>query len=59
MDQMDMEKVDVRLGQRKVAKIHQSFLIAYGGFILFTIGLTFTMWVADFWAKLFALISQV
>ena len=59
MDQMDMEKVNVRLQQSKVAKIQQSSLIAYGGFVLLTIGLTFTMWVADFWARLFSLISQV
>ena len=58
MDQIDIERVNVRLGQRKVAKIHQSFLFVYGGFILLTIGLTFTMWVADFWDRLFSLISQ-
>ena len=59
MDNMVLERVNVRLRQRKVAKIHQSFLIAYGGFILLTIGLTLIMWVADFWAELFSLISQV
>ncbi len=57
MDQMDMEKVNVRLRQRKVAKIQQSSLIAYGGFVVLTIGLTFTMWAVDFWARLFSLVS--
>ncbi len=59
MDKMNLESVNIRLRQRKVAKIQQSFLIAYGGFIVLTIGLTFTMWVADFWADLFLLVSQV
>ena len=57
MDQMDMEKVNVRLRQRKVAKIQQSSLIAYGGFVVLTIGLTLTMWAVDFWARLFSLVS--
>ncbi len=59
MDQLDMERVNVRLRQRKVAKIHHSFLIAYGGLILISIGLIFTMWVAEFWSRLFSVISQV
>ncbi len=59
MDKMVLERVNVRLRQRKVAKIHHSFLIAYGGFILIGIGLIFTMWVAEFWSRLFSLISQV
>ena len=59
MDKMYLEKVNVRLRQRKVAKIQQSFLIAYGGFVLVTVGLFLTTWVADFWADLFLLVSQV
>ncbi len=59
MDNMVLERVNVRLRQRKAVKIQQSFLIAYGGLILLTIGLTLIMWVADFWANLFLLISQV
>ena len=57
MDKVDMEKVNVRLRQRKVAKIQQSSLIAYGGFVVLTIGLTLTMWAVDFWARLFSLVS--
>ena len=59
MDKMNLEMVNVGVRQRKVAKIQQSFLIAYGGFVLLTICLVLTMWVADFWARLFSLISQV
>ena len=45
MSQMDMEKVNVRLRQRKVVKTQQSFLIMYGGLALLTICLFLTMWV--------------
>ncbi len=59
MDKIDLEKVNVGVRYRKVAKIQHSFLIAYGGFVLLTIGLTLTMWVADFWNDLFLLVSRV
>ena len=59
MDNMYLEKVNVAVRQRKVAKIQQSFLIAYGGFVTLTIGLFLTTWVADFWADLSLLLSQV
>ena len=59
MDNMVLERVNVRLRQRKAVKIQQSFLIAYGGFVLVTIGLFLTTWVADFWADLSLLLSQV
>ncbi len=57
MDNMVLERVNVRLRQRKAVKIQQSFLIAYGGFVVLTIGLTLTMWAVDFWARLFSLVS--
>ena len=59
MDKIYLEKVNVRLRQRKVAKIQQSFLTAYGGFVVLTIGLFLTTWVADFWADLFLLVSRI
>jgi hypothetical protein len=59
MDNMVLERVNVRLRQRKAVKIQQSFLIAYGGFVVLTIALFLTTWVADFWADLSLLLSQV
>ena len=59
MDKMNLEMVKVGVRQRKVAKIQQSFLIAYGGFVVLTVGLLLTTWVADFWADLSLLLSQV
>ncbi len=59
MDKMDMELANVAVRQRKVVKIQQSFLIAYGGFVVLTIALFLTTWVADFWADLSLLLSQV
>ncbi len=57
MDKVDMKKANVGVRQRKVAKIRQSSLIVYGGFVVLTIGLTLTMWAVDFWARLFSLVS--
>lgn len=59
MDKVDMEKANLVARLRKVVKIQQTFLIAYGGLILLTIAFLFSKLVADVWGDLFSSLSPV